>query len=97
VLRKMVIGLSDIQVERDGVCKGCALDKNTKVRFTSSNSRSKGVLDIIHSDVCGQMTVPSLGNCVSYVLLIDDYSQKTCIYFLKAKDEVLNKFQELKA
>ena len=97
VLRKMVIGLQNIQVECDGVCKGCALDKNTKVSFTSSDSRSKGVLDIIHSDVCGQMTVSSLGSCVSYVLLVDDYSQKTCIYFLKSKDKVLNKFQEFKA
>jgi transposase InsO family protein len=43
------------------------------------------------------MTVSSLGSCVSYVLLVDDYSQKTCIYFLKAKDKVLNKFQEFKA
>jgi transposase InsO family protein len=38
-----------------------------------------------------------LGNFVYYVLFIDDYSQKTWIYFLKAKDEVLNKFQEFKA
>jgi transposase InsO family protein len=97
VLRNIVTGLPDIQVERDGVCKGCALSKNTKGRFTSSDSRSKGVLDIIHSNVCGQMTMPSLGNCVYYVLLIDDYSQKTCIYFLKSKDKVLNKFQEFKA
>ena len=43
------------------------------------------------------MTVPSLGNFVYYVLFIDDYSRKTWIYFLKAKDEVFNKFQEFKA
>jgi len=42
------------------------------------------------------MTVPSLGNFVYHVLSIDDYSRKTWIYFLKAKDEVLNKFQEFK-
>jgi transposase InsO family protein len=43
------------------------------------------------------MTVPSLGNFAYYVLFIDDYSRKTWVYFLKAKDEVFNKFQELKA
>jgi transposase InsO family protein len=42
------------------------------------------------------MTVPSLGNFVYYGLFIDNYSRKTWIYFLKAKDEVLNKFQEFK-
>ena len=88
----MVTGLPDIQVEHDGVCKGCTLDKNVKGSFTSSENRPKGILDIIHSDVCEQMTVPSLGNFVYYVLFIDDYSRKTWIYFLKEKDEVFNKF-----
>jgi hypothetical protein len=41
--------------------------------------------------------VPSLGNFVYYVLFIDDYSRKTWIYFLKEKDEVLNKFQDFNA
>jgi transposase InsO family protein len=53
-------------------------------------------MDIIHSNVCGQMTMPSLGKFLYYVIFIDDYSCKTWIYFLKAKDEVFNKFQEFK-
>jgi hypothetical protein len=72
-LRKMVIGLPEFQINHDGVCKGCELGKNVKGRFTSSDSRSKVILDIIHSDVCGQMTIPSLGNFVYYVLFIDDF------------------------
>jgi transposase InsO family protein len=92
----MVTGPLDIQVERDRVCKGCTLCKNIKGSFTSNDSRSKGILDIIHSDVCRQMAMPSLGNFVYYVLFIDD-SRKTWIYFLKAKDEVVIKFQEFKA
>jgi hypothetical protein len=74
ILGKMVTGLPNIQVERDGVCKGCALGKNVKGSFTNSDNRSKDILDIIHSDVCGKMTVPSLGNSAYYVLFIDDYS-----------------------
>jgi hypothetical protein len=97
ILGKMVKGLPDIQVERDGVCKGCALGKNVKGSFTSSDSRSKGILDIIHSNVCGHMTMPSLGNFVYYVIFIDYYSRKTWIYFLKTKDDVFNNFQEFKA
>jgi transposase InsO family protein len=65
--------------------------------FPSSENRSKGILEIIHLDVCGQMMVPSLGNFLYYVIFIDDFSRKTWIYFLKAKDEVFNKFQEFKA
>jgi hypothetical protein len=40
--------------------------------------------------------MPSLGKVLYYVIFIDDYSCNTWIYFLKAKDEVFNKFQELK-
>jgi transposase InsO family protein len=54
-------------------------------------------LDLIHTDVCGPMTVASLNGYLSYVLFIDDHSRKTWIYFLKTKDGVLVRFQEFKA
>jgi transposase InsO family protein len=52
---------------------------------------------LIHSDVCGTMTIASLNGYLYYVLFIDDHSQKTWIYILKNKDGVLAKFQEFKA
>jgi hypothetical protein len=96
-LGKMVTCLPEIQVQHNGVCRGCALGKNVKGSFLSSDSRSKGILDLIHSDVCGPMTVASLNGYLYYVLFIDDHSRKTWIYFLKTKDGVLARFQEFKA
>jgi len=86
-----------MQIQNDGVCKGCALGKNARKSFPSNDSKSKGILDIIHSDVCGKMMITSLGNFLYYVSFIDEFSRKTLIYFLKTKDEVFNKFQEFKA
>ena len=51
IINKMVIGLLEIQANHDGVCKGCAHGKNVKIPFPSSDSKAKGILDIIHSDV----------------------------------------------
>jgi transposase InsO family protein len=62
-----------------------------------SDNRSKGILDLIHSNVCGPMSVASLNGYLYYVLFIDDHSQKMWIYFLKTKDGVLARFQEFKA
>jgi hypothetical protein len=76
------------------VCRGCALGKNAKRPFTSSDTRSKGTLDLIHSDVCGPMSAPSLSGYLYYVIFMDDFSHKTWIYFLKSKTEVFSKFQE---
>ena len=43
------------------------------------------------------MSVELVDGFKYFVLFIDDYSKKTWIYFLKAKDEVFDKFQEFRA
>jgi len=93
----MVIGLQEFGTEHQEVCRGCALGKNVKVSFRSSDSRSKNILDLVHSYVCGLMSVPSASGCRYYVTFIDDYSRRTWIYFIKTKDEVFNQFKEFKA
>ena len=67
--------------------------------FPKSESKYKEILDLIHSDLFGPMTVTSLGGYNYYVSFIDDHSRKTWICFLKTKEseEVLSKFKEFKA
>ena len=79
------------------MCKGCAQGKNTKNLYPNSDNKEKGILDIIHSDVCGPMQTTSLSMYVYYASFIDDYSRKTWIYLLKKKDEVFERFKEFKA
>ena len=92
----MVTGMPPIKLTHDGVCKGCALGKNVRKPFSNSSKRSKGILDLIHYDLCGPMTTPSLGGFLYYVIFIDDFSCKTWIYFMEAKSETFAKFQEFK-
>jgi transposase InsO family protein len=96
-LGNMVTSLPEMHIEHDGVCRGCALGKNVKRSFLIIDSRSKGILDLIHIDVCGPMTIASLNEYLYYVFFIDDHSRKTWIYFLKTKDGFLARFQEFKA
>jgi transposase InsO family protein len=93
----MIEGIPELQSTHERICKGCALGKNVKKPFSSNNNRSKEILDLIHSDVCGPMPIKSLGGSLYYVIFIDDYSRKTWLYLLKTKDKVFNKFQEFKA
>ena len=94
---KAVEGIPEFQPKYEGVYKGCAKGKNTKKTFPSSKSKAKGILEIIHSDVCRPMSSSSLSGYVYYVYFIDDFSRKTWIYFMKNKDEVFSKFKEFKA
>jgi hypothetical protein len=97
IVSNMVTGLPEMQVNHDGMCKGCAQGKNVKNPFPSSDNKAKGILDIVHSDVCGPMSATSLSRYTYCVSFIDDYSRKTWIYFLKAKSAVFSKFKEFKA
>ena len=67
---KVVEGIPEIQAKHDGVCKVCAKGKNTKKTFPSSESRAKGILEIIHSDVCGTMSSNSLSGYIMFLLLM---------------------------
>jgi hypothetical protein len=71
VLREMVTGVPDFSSEHHELCKGCALGKYTKTAFPSSDSRAAGILDLIHSDVCGPMSSASLTGSLYYVVFID--------------------------
>jgi hypothetical protein len=88
----MVAGMPDFHFEHGGICRGCALGKNAKKDFPNSDRRSKEILELIHSDICGPMSAPSLSSFLYYVIFIEDFSRKTCIYFLKSKNETFNKF-----
>jgi hypothetical protein len=79
------------------MCNGCAQGKNIKNPFLKRDKKAEGVLELIHSYVCGPMPSSSISGYVYYVSFIDDYSRKTWVYFLKSKDEVFNKFKEFKA
>ena len=57
-VRKVVTGLSDLKIDHEGTCKGCARGKNIKNPFMKSERKTKGTLELIHYDVCGLMGPP---------------------------------------
>jgi hypothetical protein len=70
------------------VCLCCfCLQRILKSRFLSSLPNSNS----------GPMSTPSMNGCLYYVIFIDDFSRKSWIYFLKAKNETFSKFLEFKA
>ena len=72
----MVKGMATFVYVHDSIYRGCALGKNVKNKFPRSHTRSKGILDLVHTDLCGPMSTPSLIGYLYYVLFIDDFSRK---------------------
>jgi hypothetical protein len=57
ILREIATCLQDFSTEQQGVCRGCAVGKNVKDYFPRKESIYKGILDLIHSYVCGLRSV----------------------------------------
>ena len=91
-----MVFLPSIDFDYNLVCKGCMLGKNLKKSFPHSIRRSKEILELIHFDICGPMSFPSLSGYLYYAIFIDGFSRKTWIYFMKQKSETFSKFQEFK-
>jgi hypothetical protein len=82
-LQNTVYVIPSIYISKNEICKGCMLGKNIKKAFPSSDNRAQGIFYLVHSDVCGPMSSPSLNGCLYYVIFIDYYSKFFWIYFLK--------------
>ena len=92
----MVEGFPECGLEVD-FCEHCIYGKQSQVRFPSRVTRENEILELVHSDVFGPISVPSFCGSLYYVSFIDDFSRKTQIYFLWNKSEVFKKFKEFKA
>jgi hypothetical protein len=57
---KAVTSLPKFKVDHEGVYNGCAQGKNIKNPFPKRDSKAEGVLELIHSNVCGPMPSTSI-------------------------------------
>jgi hypothetical protein len=50
--------------------------RTSRTHFPKRDKKVEGVLELIHSDVCGPMPSSSINGYVYYVSFINDYSHK---------------------
>jgi len=50
-VRQMVTGMPEFQVEKEGVCPGCAEGKLKRGPFSSSQSKTSDILQLVHSGI----------------------------------------------
>ncbi|KMQ86103.1 retrovirus-related pol polyprotein from transposon tnt 1-94 [Lasius niger] len=77
-------------------CESCILGKHARKPFPISERRASKKLELLHSDLCGPMSIPSIGGARYLLTLIDDHSRMIFGYFIKSKDQVLSTFKDFK-
>jgi hypothetical protein len=92
----MVEGMSNYSLDFD-FCEHFLYGKKNRVRFPYGATRAEEILQLVHSDVFGLVSVPSLGKSMYYVSFIYDFSRKTWIYFLRKKSKVFDRFKDFNA
>jgi hypothetical protein len=92
----MVEGMSNFSLDFD-FCEHCVYGKQNSVRFLYGAMRVEGILQLVHNDVFGPVSVPSLGKYMYYISFIYEFSRNTWIYFLMKKYEVFDRFNKFKA
>jgi hypothetical protein len=77
-------------------CIECIKGKFVK-KITKNTKRSIGVLEIIHTDICGPFNVKSVDGYDSFITFTDDYSRYGYVYPIKERSEASDKFKIFKA
>ena len=94
--KQMVNGMEKLNTaDNKVICEGCIMGKQHRMPYPRGlPDNASEPMEIIHSDICGPMNIESLRKSKYFVTFIDGFSRYTCIYYLKQKSEVLEKFKE---
>ena len=69
----------------------------TKTPFSGTMERATDLLEIIHADVCGPMSVDACGGYRYFLMFTDDLSRYRYIYLMKHKSETFEKFKQFQS
>ena len=83
--------------EKSSPCWGCAEGKMHRTSFKEGRNRATRLGELIHSDVCGPMSTPTLAGSNYYVTFKDDFSDWVVVNFMKKKSEVPQLFRQFAA
>jgi len=83
-----VLGLTNVTFAKDRACRACIEGKLHEKKHPVKNIiTSKRPLELIHMDLFGPPTNNSLGGKKYCLVIVDDYSRFTWVYFFKKKSE----------
>jgi hypothetical protein len=80
----------------DSICKHCQIGKQTRLSFKTKENSTTKPLEIIHTDLCGTTRTKIIYGENYFMLIIDEYTIMTQVYFLKEKSEASEKFKTYK-
>ena len=86
--------LESLDYESFNACEPCLVSKMTKTPFSRTMERATNLLKIIHTDVCGPMSVEARDGYHYFLTFTDDLIRCGYIYLMTHKFEIFENFKE---
>ena len=77
-----------MKYDKDHLCATCELGKQSRKSYpTIVNTKVIKPLELLHIDLCGPFEIESIGGNKYILVIVDDFSHFTWVFFLKQKYE----------
>ena len=94
--KKLVEGLPPINMPSK-LCQNYIASKHHRTPFPKlSTYWASEPLELIHTDICGPISPPTLGGSQYFLLIIDDFSRLTWVAMLHCKSDAFEAFKRFK-
>jgi hypothetical protein len=82
--REHILGLTNVHFEKDRICSACQAGKHVGVHHPHKNiTTTERLLELLHMDLFGLIAYISIGGSKYCLVIVDDYSRFTWVFFLQ--------------
>jgi transposase InsO family protein len=83
-----ILGLTNVHLEKDRICSACQVGKQVGSHHPHKNiMRTDRPLELLHMDLIGPIAYISIDGSKYCLVIVDDYSRFTWIFFLQEKSQ----------
>ncbi|KAL0395417.1 UNVERIFIED_CONTAM: hypothetical protein Slati_4507900, partial [Sesamum latifolium] len=75
-------------------CESCLKGKKTKKPYVGQSAIANGLLDLVHTDVYGPLSIPARGGFSYFIIFTDDHSWYGYVYLMRYKSEAFGRFKQ---
>lgn len=93
-LAKLVNGIKIGGNNLETFCEICAKAKMTRTPFKNNRTIAKFPLEIIHTDICGPIEIPTWDNKKYFITFLDEFTHFCVVYLITFKSEAFEKVKQ---
>jgi hypothetical protein len=84
-----ILGLTNVYFEKDKPCEACQVGKQVETSHHTKNVMpTSRPLELLHMDLFGSIAFISISGSKYGLVIVDDYTYFTLVFFLQDKSEI---------